>query len=70
MGRGCSVRAHDGQSVTEAVTKVCLKWGSLEVVRMDNGTEFVNGIVESLFRVFGTTVRTGAVRKSPVSGFC
>ncbi|XP_065195653.1 uncharacterized protein LOC135827058 [Sycon ciliatum] len=62
------LRAHDGQSVAEAVTDVCLKWGSPEVVRMDNGTEFVNGIVESLFRVFGTKVRTGAVRHPQSQG--
>ena len=50
------------------MTEVYLKWGSPEIVRMDNGTEFVNGIVESLFRVFGTTVHTGAVRHPQSQG--
>ena len=52
---------HDAKSVAEAVTKVCLQFGAPEVVRMDNGTEFANAVVGSLFRVFGTRVRTGAV---------
>ena len=51
---------HDAKSVAEAVTKVCLQFGAPEVVRMDNGTEFANAVVSSLFRVFGTKVRTGA----------
>ena len=50
------------------MTDVCLKWGSPEVVCMANGTKFVNGIVESLVRVFGTKVRTGAVRHPQSQG--
>ena len=38
------------------------------MVRIDNGTEFSNAIVESLFQVFGTTVRTGAVRHPQSQG--
>ena len=56
------VRRHDAASVAEAFADICLRWGSPEVVRMDNGTEFSNAIVESLFQVFGTTVCIGAVR--------
>ena len=59
---------HDAASVAEAFVDICLRWGSLEVVRMDNGTEFSNAIVESLFQVFGTTVRTGAVRHPQSQG--
>ena len=62
------MRRHDAASVAEAFADICLRWGSPEVVCMDNGTEFSNAIVESLFQVFGTTVRTGAVRHPQSQG--
>ena len=50
------------------MTSVCLRWGSPDVVRVDNGTEFANAIVDSLFKAFGVKVRTGAVRHPQSQG--
>ena len=47
---------------------MCLRWGAPEVVRLDNGTEFSNAIVESLFRLLGVCVNTGAVRHPQSQG--
>ena len=62
------LRHHDARSVAEAFSTVCLKWGPPDVVRVDNGTEFANAIVESLLETFGVRVRTGAVRHPQSQG--
>ena len=62
------LRHHDAKSVAEALSTVCLKWGPPDVVRVDNGTEFANTIVESLLETFGVRVRTGAVRHPQSQG--
>ena len=58
------LRHQDARSVAEAFSTVCLKRGPPDVVRVDNGTEFANAIVESVrvLKTFGFRVRTGAVR--------
>ena len=56
------------KSVAEAFSTVCLKWGPPDVVRVDNGTEFANAIVESLLETFGVRVHTGAVRHRQSQG--
>ena len=43
-------------SVAEAFSTVCLKWGPPDVVRVDNGTDFANAIVESLLETFGVRI--------------
>lgn len=43
-------------------------WGTPDVVRVDNGTEFANAIVESVFKLFGVRVRTDAVRHPQSQG--
>ena len=45
-----------------------MKRGPPDVVRVDNGTEFANAIVESLLETFGVRVRTGAVRHPQSQG--
>ena len=47
---------------------MCLRWGVLDVVRMDNGTEFVNTVVESLLQLLGVHVWTGAVHHPKPQG--
>lgn len=47
---------------------MCLLWGAPDVVQCDNGTEFRNAIVESLFQSMGVRVRTGAVRHPQSQG--
>ena len=53
---------HDASGVTKAFTALCNLWGSPKVVRIDNGSEFRNVLVESVFKCFGVRVKTGAVR--------
>jgi len=62
------LRRHDALSVADAFAKMCLRWGVPDVVRTDNGTEFRNAIVESLFRLYGIRVHTGAVRHPQSQG--
>lgn len=62
------LRRHNAASVASAFTSMCLRWGVPDVVRMDNGTEFVNAIVQSIFDVLGVRVRTGAVRHPQSQG--
>ena len=62
------LRHHDGASVAQAVVSVCCRWGPPRVIRCDNGTEFVNVIVEALFTKFGVTVCHGAVRHPQSQG--
>ena len=57
MGIVCPLRQHGAASVAAAFTVLCLRWGAPDVVGMDNGTEFVNAIVESLFRLLGIRSR-------------
>ena len=64
----CPLRRHDAASVAAAFTSMCLQWGVPDVVRMDNGTEFVNMVVESLLQLLGVHVRTGAVRHPKSQG--
>ena len=59
------LRCHDGESVAEAFVDICTRWGPPEMVRLDNGTEFANAIVRSVFAMFGITIQTGAVRHVP-----
>ena len=56
------LRHHDARSVAEAFGTVCLKWGPPYVVRVNNGTEFANAIVESLLEIFGV-VRLPRLKK-------
>ena len=62
------LRKHDGQSVVSAFTTMCQRWGAPDVIRCDNGTEFQNSIVESLFKLMGVEVHTGAVRHPESQG--
>ena len=64
----CPLRRHDAISVASAFSTMCLRWGAPDVVRLDNGVEFRNAIVESLFRLLGVHVRTGAVRHPQSQG--
>ena len=64
----CPLRRHDALSVASAFSTMCLRWGAPDVVRLDNGVEFRNAIVESLFRLLGVHVRTGAVRHPQSQG--
>ena len=53
---------HDPSSVAKAFTALCNLWDPPKVVRKDNGSEFRNALVESVFKYFGVRVKTGAVR--------
>ena len=64
----CPLRHYDAVSVVSAFSILCLRWGAPDVVRVDNGTEFRNAVVESLFRLLGVRVRTGAVRHPQFQG--
>ena len=64
----CPLRRHDAASVAAAFTSMCLRWGAPDVVRMDNGTEFVNAVMESLLQLLGVHVWTGAVRHPKSQG--
>ena len=55
------LRRHGAISVANAFSKICTRWGAPDVVRVDNGLEFANAIVDSVFRIFGVRVSTGAV---------
>jgi len=62
------LRRHDASSVADAFVEMCTRWGPPRVIRCDNGTEFCNSIVTSLFKVFGVNVRHGAVRHPQSQG--
>ena len=62
------LKCHDASSVAAAFVSVCATWGAPEVVRCDNGTEFVNAIVSALFKAFGVKVQHGAVRHPQSQG--
>ena len=62
------LRQHAAQCVAEAFTTLCMRWGPPQVVRTDNGTEFQNAVVRSLFQFFGVVVKTGAVRHPQSQG--
>ena len=64
----CPLRRHDAASVAKAFTSMCIRWGAPDVIRMDNGSEFRNAVTESLFKVMGVRVRTGAVRHPESQG--
>lgn len=55
------LRRYDVKSVVDVFITICCRWGSLEVVRLDNGSEFRNVIVDVLFEKFGVKVRIGVV---------
>ncbi|XP_065195812.1 uncharacterized protein LOC135827211 [Sycon ciliatum] len=59
---------HDAASVAEAFVGLCTRWGPPRVVRCDNGTEFINAVMSSLFDTFGVTVLNGAVRHPLLQG--
>ena len=56
------LKRYDAESVALAFVEVCAGWGPPEVVRSDNGTEFVNAIVDSMLNAFFVTLKHGAVR--------
>ena len=56
------LRHHTASCVAESFVSLCCRWGPPEVVRLDNGTDFGNAIVESVLEVLGVRVRTRAVR--------
>ena len=62
------LKRHDGASVASAFLDVCCRWGPPQVIRSDNGSEFCNSVVKSLFEVFGVTVKHGAVRHPQSQG--
>ena len=62
------LRRHDAISVGNAFTKICTRWGAPDVVRVDNGSEFANAIVVSVFGMFVARVSTGAVRHPQSQG--
>ena len=62
------LKHHDASSVAKAFVRISTKRGPPDVVRLDNGSEFANAIVESLFQKFGVRVRTGAVRHPQSQG--
>ena len=47
---------------------MCAHWAAPDVVRTDNGPEFQNAIVDSLLRVFGVKVCSGAVQHPQLQG--
>ena len=59
---------HDAASVARAFVSVCTHWGPPQIVRCDNGTEFVNAIMDAVFDVFGVRVHHGAVRHPQSQG--
>ena len=59
---------HDAASVAVAFIKICQVWGAPRIMRPDNGSEFCNAIVKSLFNALGVRVRTGAVRHPQSQG--
>ena len=65
---GMPLRQHTARCVAEAFTTLCMRWGPPQVVRTDNGTEFQNAVVRSLFQFFGVVVKTGAVRHPQSQG--
>ena len=62
------LRHHNARSVAAAFLSVCTRWGPPDVIRCDNGKEFVNAIMSALFDYFGTTARHGAVRPPQSQG--
>ena len=62
------LKRHDAASVASAVLSVCPRRGPPEVTRCDNGSEFVNAVVDALFKAFGVNVQHGAVRHSQSQG--
>ena len=62
------LRRHNAVSVAEAFIEICTRFGPPRVIRCDNGSEFRNHIVESLFHVFGVSVSHGAVRHPQSQG--
>ena len=62
------LRRHDGPSVAAAFTSICRRWGAPDVIRVDNGSEFSNAIVSSLFRLLGAKVCAGATRHPQSQG--
>ena len=62
------LRRYDARCVADALVSICCRWGPPEMVRVDNGKEFQNAIVQALFDKFGVVVRTGAVRHPQSQG--
>ena len=62
------LKSHNAKSVAAAMVEVCARWGPPEVIRSDNGTEFVNAMLEALYDTFGVVVRHGAVRHPQSQG--
>ena len=51
------LKRHGGTCVAAEFTKISQRWGSPDVIRVDNCTEFRNAIVQSLFLLMGVDVR-------------
>ena len=62
------LRQHTAQCVAQAFTTLCMRWGPPQVVKTDNGTEFQNAVVRSLFQFFGVVMKMGAVRHPQSQG--
>ena len=62
------LRRHDAASVSAAFVSMCTRWGPPEVVRSDNGSEFVNSVMTAVYQAFGVEVRRGAVRHPQSQG--
>eukprot|EP00117_Sycon_ciliatum_P015220 scpid31464/ scgid0234/ Protein NYNRIN; NYN domain and retroviral integrase catalytic domain-containing protein; Pol-like protein len=56
------LKRHDGICVARAFVDVCSRWGPPRVVRSDNGTEFKNAVMSSVYEAFGVHFCYGAAR--------
>ena len=62
------LKRHSADSVAAAFISLCERWGAPDIIRTDNGTEFRNVIVDSLFRLMGVRVQHGAVHHPQSQG--
>ena len=62
------LKNHTAEAVANAFIEVCARWGAPEVIRADNGAEFVNATMDTLYDTFGVVVKHGAVRHPKSQG--
>ena len=62
------LKNHTAEAVANAFIEVCARWGAPEVIRADNGAEFVNATMDALYDTFGVVVKHGAVRHPKSQG--
>ena len=62
------LKRHDGICVARAFVDVCSRWGPPRVVRSDNGTEFKNAVMSSVYEAFGVHFCYGAARHPQSQG--